>query len=181
MNASLSESNSTLFYDTGGRLATFRVPLIGLNLNHHNLFSSLLSMCSSQFILTHSVLFCTSPAQPYRALPLKVRLLFFFTTVHKMDPWRRNSPVSTVIGVRIEWPGSRGWIPGKGNKIVSSLQRSDRLWSPPCFKSNGYRRVGLRLKQPRRQADHSLHSRGKVKNVWSCTPILSYCNMYSYC
>jgi hypothetical protein len=59
------------------------------------------------------------------------------------------------------------------SRIFSSPRRSDRLWGPPNFLSNGYRWV----KRPGREADHSPPAIAEVKKTWVYTSTPPYAFM----
>jgi hypothetical protein len=57
---------------------------------------------------------------------------------------------------------------------LSSPQTPDRLWGPPSLLYNHYRRLFLRVKRSRRQADHSSIFSTDVKRDWSYTSTPPY-------
>jgi hypothetical protein len=60
-------------------------------------------------------------------------------------------------------PRNKGSIPGRGKRFFSSLQRSDRVWGPPCFLFNWYQvKAAGTWSWP-------LTSGTKINNQWSCT------------
>ena len=71
----------------------------------------------------------------------------------------RCSSVSTVIRLPDEHPKHRSSIPGSYRSCVSSPKRPDRLGTPPCLLSNGWRRLlSCGAERPGRQADQSICS-----------------------
>jgi hypothetical protein len=50
----------------------------------------------------------------------------------------------------------------------SSAPYPHRLWSTHSLLSNGYRDLSAEVKQPRREADHSLPSIAEVTDAWMC-------------
>jgi TM2 domain-containing membrane protein YozV len=76
-----------------------------------------------------------------------------------------DSLVSVAIGYGLEgW----GWIPGRGKKYLSSLQRPDRLWGPTSQWVPGTH--SPRVKRPVLEADHAPSSSAEVKNGGAILP-----------
>jgi hypothetical protein len=66
-----------------------------------------------------------------------------------------------------------GSIPWDGWEFFSPQLRPERLWGPLSLPYSWYRgTLSLRVKRPRREADHSPSWSVEVKNMWSYTSIL---------
>ena len=79
------------------------------------------------------------------------------------ESWSRVVGIATRLQIRRF--GVR--IPVE-TSLFSSPKRPDRLWGPPSFVFNEYRRSFQEVNRPGREANHSPPSNTEVKNEWSC-------------
>ena len=75
-------------------------------------------------------------------------LQYHFGEFHSPD----RSRVS-VLGIWTRLRAGRSGNPGKGRRLPSSAKPPDRLWVPPSFLFNRYRRCFPGLKQPGREVN----------------------------
>jgi hypothetical protein len=74
----------------------------------------------------------------------------------------RDSSVDMSTGYGTDSWGSN---PSRDKRLFSSPQRSDGLWGPPSFLSNGYCELFPRgMNRPERETDHLPPSSAEVKN-----------------
>jgi hypothetical protein len=65
----------------------------------------------------------------------------------------------------------RGSIPGRGKKVFSIPQSSDKVWGPPSLLTNEYRRIlSPEIKQPGSEARHSPPSSAEANNGGATPP-----------
>jgi hypothetical protein len=82
--------------------------------------------------------------------------------------------MSTAYSIRYsDWLRDRRGVGVRipvGARIFSSLRRSDRLWGPPSFLSNGYwGALSPRLKRQGHEADYTPQTNAEVKKMWIYT------------
>lgn len=103
------------------------------------------------------------------SLPVAQNLATVSASFHKHRYKFLRYLLERIIYLRslLDWNVMRDWgsIPSSGNMFLSSIQRSDRLWGPSSFLTNGYRGVF-----PKDKDDHSLHH---VSRLRGCRTIFS--------
>lgn len=84
---------------------------------------------------------------------------------HKKGSSRLSKLYLSFMSVVIMLKAGQAGFPFPGGEInVVFLKREGRFRGPSSIKFSGYRRPTLGLKQPRREADHSLSFSEDIKN-----------------